>query len=338
MDSLLEPEERILREQYLTAPWGELGRSATLAFVSLVGKFILTVLNSTEIDGLERLHDHVLNRPQGAPLITVSNHTRYVHVLRDQFLTQKTTRWMLCNSFRSYFRLLLPLPSTLDDPMLLSAMLPWTFFLTEHVHGRTRWSLCARELCYRNHLLGQFFRSGKTLPVDRGAGLTQPVMRAVAGELSRGSWVHIFPEGRIHYTGTLGPLRWGVGKLFCDAVEKLGHHAAPTVLPFYHSGMGDVMPRGGRIPRGKREIHVAVGTPVELNDLAVRCGVGDEQAQRCVWKEIGERIGEALRALEKQLPPNPAQETVVGGEARTEKRRIFQKTAKPATEEAALPR
>lgn len=85
-----------------------------------------------------------------------------------------------------------------------------------------RWSLCARELCYRNTLLAQFFQSGKTLPVERGAGLHQPVMRAVAGEVSRGKWVHVFPEGRVNYTGVLGPLRWGVGKLVCDAVAK-GH-------------------------------------------------------------------------------------------------------------------
>lgn len=42
-------------------------------------------------------------------------------------------------------------------------------------------------------------------------------MRTVAAEVARGRWVHIFPEGKVNYTGMLGPLRWGVGKLVCDA-------------------------------------------------------------------------------------------------------------------------
>jgi len=106
--------------------------------------------------------------------------------------------------------------------MLLSAMLPWSFFLTEHTHGKVRWSLCARELCYRNPLLGQFFQSGKTLPITRGEGPGQPVMRVAAAEVARGRWLHVFPEGKIQYGGTLGPLRWGIGKIFCDAVQLSG--------------------------------------------------------------------------------------------------------------------
>jgi hypothetical protein len=44
--------------------------------------------------------------------------------------------------------------STVDDPMLFSAMLPASFFFTEHRHKLTRWSLCAKEICYSNTLLG----------------------------------------------------------------------------------------------------------------------------------------------------------------------------------------
>lgn len=76
MDSLLEPEDR-LREQYLRAPWGEVGRSATLGVVSLFSKFLLRVLNTTTIDNLDRFHREVLDRPEGLGLITVCNHTRY---------------------------------------------------------------------------------------------------------------------------------------------------------------------------------------------------------------------------------------------------------------------
>jgi len=263
MDSLLEPEDQ-LRERYLLSPWGEIGRSATLGIVSLCSKFLLRVLNTTNVDNLATFHDQVLNRPDHVGLITVSNHT-----------------------------------STLDDPMLLSAMLPWSFFLTEHVHGKVRWSLCAREICYSNYLLGQFFQSGKTLPIERGKGPLQPVMKIAAGELSRGGWVHLFPEGRINYTGKLGHLRWGVGKVFCDAVEATGQ--APRVLPFYHLGMGRMMPRRARIPRFGNDIDVVVGDVIHMDDLAIRCGKEGED-RKCVWKDIASRVAEALRELEKKAP------------------------------------
>lgn len=43
------------------------------------------------------------------------------------------------------------------------------------------------------------------------------------------------------------------------------------VLPFYHSGMGDILPKGGRVPRVGQVAHVTVGTPVDLTDLTPRC-------------------------------------------------------------------
>ncbi len=64
----------------------------------------------------------------------------------------------------------------------------------------------------------QFFQSGKTLPIQRGAGPDQPIIRTVAREVAAGRWLHVFPEGRVNYTGELGTLRWGVGKIICDAV------------------------------------------------------------------------------------------------------------------------
>ena len=36
---------------------------------------------------------------------------------------------------------------------MISAMLPLHFFWSEARHGRNRWSLCAKEVCFRNELL-----------------------------------------------------------------------------------------------------------------------------------------------------------------------------------------
>lgn len=116
----------------------------------------------------------------------------------------------------------------------------------------------------------QFFLSGKTLPIERGQGLQQPAMQTAARLLARGDWVHVFPEGRVGYSGRLQPCKWGVGKLVCDCVAESGR--CPVVVPFYHSGMGRVMPEHGRIPRVGRQVDITIGVPMDVSDLACRCG------------------------------------------------------------------
>lgn len=259
MDVLFEHDE--LSKEYLEAPWGEWGRSLTLGVVSMVGKCVLHVMNRSEFDRVEVLKDAVMDRERDLGLITVSNHT-----------------------------------STLDDPMLFSAMFPLSFFFSEHRHRRVRWSICAREVCYSNTVLGQFFKSGKTLPIERGAGLHQPVMQVVAKSVARGDWVHVFPEGKVHYNEKLGPLKWGVGKLFCDAFLLSGR--MPMVVPFHHVGMSKVLPKGSRVPRMGHHVKVRVGDPIDLSDVVDLCKSSTREGQECAWKEITHRIGNSLKDLE----------------------------------------
>ena len=61
------------------------------------------------------------------------------------------------------------------------------------------------------------FQNGKTLPIERGLGVDQAIMKTAAERAAAGDWVHVFPEAGIGYTGTIGPLKWGIGKLICDA-------------------------------------------------------------------------------------------------------------------------
>ena len=43
--------------------------------------------------------------------------------------------------------------STYDDPGLHCAMLPWSYFWTEHTHMGMRWTMCAQDVCFGNELL-----------------------------------------------------------------------------------------------------------------------------------------------------------------------------------------
>jgi hypothetical protein len=46
--------------------------------------------------------------------------------------------------------------STYDDPGLPCALLPLSFFWSEHTHHKNRWTMCAKDICFTN----EFFRWG----------------------------------------------------------------------------------------------------------------------------------------------------------------------------------
>ncbi|CAG9466934.1 unnamed protein product [Pedinophyceae sp. YPF-701] len=343
-------------------PWGPLGRSFTLGIVSLAARLTLRVANSWHITNDEELRRAAEAREPGRGLVTVSNHT-----------------------------------STLDDPFVLSNLMPWRFFYTEHLHGLNRWTMCAKEICFKSSVLSTFFRNGKTLPVERGGGIMQPVIRIATERLAAGDWVHVFPEGKIQYDGRLArPLRWGVGKVLCDAVhmqhagpegiisdaEALSKYAGflptgevsaarafsaaeaksrwwwpfrrgaqraaedapchgaaspaeqvggsdvsdgaayateggsgapkfPLVVPFYHSGMGDVMPLWSKFPSVGHDVRVAVGAPIEMDDVLCKCARKGGSTPD-VWMEIASRIEQRLSQLAQEVPDNTDQLAKLG--------------------------
>ena len=172
-------------------------------------------------------------REPGRPLITVSNHA-----------------------------------STLDDPCLLSAMLPWRFFASEPSHGGVRWTLCANDICHQSRLMSDFFRAGKTLPIVRGGGPEQPILQLMVERLrTHGDWLHIFPEGKVRQDGQMNKLKSGLARVLCGVAD-----ARPVVLPFHHRGMERVLPvKTGFVPRTGNHVHVIVGEPIEMADLLLRC-------------------------------------------------------------------
>lgn len=75
-----------------------------------------------------------------------------------------------------------------------------------------------------------FFQSGKVVPIERGGGLDQPSLSILAKRLGEhGDWLHVFPEGRISYDGKLADLRWGVGRMVCDAMKHGDGRCAPCI-------------------------------------------------------------------------------------------------------------
>jgi monolysocardiolipin acyltransferase len=63
--------------------------------------------------------------------------------------------------------------------------------------------------------------------------------------------VHIFPEGTRSRDGQMGPVRKGVGRLVASCAD-----ARPVIVPFVHSGMQEVLPKGSLLPKANREVSV----------------------------------------------------------------------------------
>lgn len=112
-----------------------------------------------------------------------------------------------------------------------------------------RWTLCASDRCFHRQALVPFFRAAKVLPVERGAGMFQQGLAAAEARLAAGDWVHIFPEGTRSRDGKMGPVRKGVGRLVASCAD-----AQPLIVPFVHTGMEEVLPKGALLPKANKEV------------------------------------------------------------------------------------
>jgi len=126
--------------------------------------------------------------------------------------------------------------------------------------------------------------------------------------------------------------RRGVGALYCDCLNKGGQ--PPILLPFYHSGMAEVMPRKGKIPRvfnfggsdgsndddEKKKIVVVVGEEVDVSDLNAGCSSPDEGTRKATWAAIAERLRRELVRLEEKAPRNRDQRSELEKEREEGKR------------------
>ncbi|KAI4349951.1 hypothetical protein L6164_010490 [Bauhinia variegata] len=167
-------------------------------------------LNRVQVYGLEKLHDELLHRPKGKPLLTVSNHV-----------------------------------ASVDDPFVIASLLPPNVLLDAK---NLRWTLCATDRCFKNPVTSAFFRSVKVLPVSRGDGIYQEGMDMAISKLNCGGWVHIFPEGSRSRDGgkTMGSSKRGVGRLVLDAdhmpiVVPFVHTGMQDIMP-----IGANVPRIGK--------------------------------------------------------------------------------------------
>eukprot|EP00741_Cyanophora_paradoxa_P000118 tig00000057_g113.t1 len=178
--------------------------------------------------------------------------------------------------------------TALDDPLVPGLLLPFQTIIDSKA---VRWTLCATDRCFKNRFMTEFFKYTKVLPVKRGAGLDQAGMGVALDKLNRGDWLHVFPEGTRSRDGQMGPIRLGIGRLVTAPVVP------PIVLPFFMTGIDDVLPVGARMFGTGNDVQILFGDPIETADILRRHPVPGREA----FREIAGRVADSLRGLRDGL-------------------------------------
>ena len=54
--------------------------------------------------------------------------------------------------------------------------------------------------------------------------------------LNEGSWLHLYPEGKVNESKENMRIKWGVGRLIWEC------KIPPIIVPIYHFGMDSILP------------------------------------------------------------------------------------------------
>jgi len=97
--------------------------------------------------------------------------------------------------------------SLFDDPGIVSCLLP----LPQAIQPKyNRWGICSQEYCFNDALPGiikGYLGAGQVLPICRGKGINQQLLKDFSSCLACGEWCHLFPEGGVWQWNELGGRR-----------------------------------------------------------------------------------------------------------------------------------
>ncbi|KGG50884.1 tafazzin [Mitosporidium daphniae] len=136
----------------------------------------------------------------------------------------------------------------IDDPFMWA----WLPLVPLVVHPeRTRWSLGAQDLLFRNAISRWFFSAGQVVPVFRAPGSFPTIaVKTAMQRLAENCWIHLFSEGHIyqnHNDAPVLPLKPGAAFLIAKHYESTGN--APIVIPMLLCAFQQFLPAHKIIPR-----------------------------------------------------------------------------------------
>ncbi|MBD5787813.1 1-acyl-sn-glycerol-3-phosphate acyltransferase [Cellulosimicrobium terreum] len=123
--------------------------------------------------------------------------------------------------------------------------------------------ITAKSSLWKVPVLGKILTSTGMIPVHRGtSGAAQSLVDSTT-QLDAGECVVFFPEGTLTRDPGLWPM---VGK---TGVARLALSSRAPVVPIAQWGAQDLLAPYGKLfkPIPRKQVHVHVGTPVDLSDL-----------------------------------------------------------------------
>lgn len=175
-------------------------------------------------------------------------------------------------------------PSVVDGVLLLA------------VSPRPVRFLVAEDL-YNHRYLNAFFKMLGSIPVYRTKTHNGEALQAAVSALQRGELLGIFPEGTIHFQGSMREVKRGVALL----ALKTG---LPVVLLAIH-GSFEAFPDGAKVPR-PRAIQMRFNPPVVYPQTSLD-PIPEAQVTHAL-EDIRSRILQALQEIVPARPPRLIQQ------------------------------
>jgi monolysocardiolipin acyltransferase len=154
--------------------------------------------------------------------------------------------------------------------------------------GAMRWGLAAQDFCFTEKAHARFFLYGQGIPVERGGGVYQPAIDMCIEKLRQGSWVHVFPEGKVNETKEPIRLKWGVGRMIHELPQL------PMVIPIWHIGMDKLMPNTPPyVLKVGQKVTLNFGQPIDLTETITRVKerkLDEVEARKCITDTIQDAL------------------------------------------------
>jgi len=278
-----------------------IARALSINITTLVIRFFLKTYGSYEILDADLDNGYNGNKAKNNSSKPLNEYTHFLDLVRNRAnyrCNDDESSQAASNLNRKGLLTVSNHRSLFDDPGVVSCLLPLDVALVSPKYNR--WGICSQEYCFNPNLpaaIKGYIGAGQVLPIRRGGGIDQWLLRDFAAFLSRGEWCHIFPEGCVTQIDGLGgrsrcfggqhghnttygdvnkknineksssdsrnhanKLKWGVGKLIAHAP------ITPHVIPFAHVGMENLLPQDPQtgITHLKKQLFGKNSEPLEI--------------------------------------------------------------------------
>ncbi|MGW4063749.1 lysophospholipid acyltransferase family protein [Amycolatopsis sp. NPDC004747] len=147
----------------------------------------------------------------------------------------------------------------------------------------------AKASLWKLPVVGRVMRSGRHIPVYRGAATAAEAYRDLVASVRAGECVAIFPEGTFSNDPDGWPMRGKTG------VVRAALETGAPVIPVANWGTHHLLPPTAKVPRvlPRKTVELVAGPPVDLSDL-----VGRELTREVLEEATARIMGEVTALLE----------------------------------------